>query len=204
MGGLPVVQCSTCGGQTELINRFVQVVVCSWCDQTLVLEGDAFRADGKTPRLQDLFASLATGAAGELDGRGFRVAGRIRFAWDRGYWDEWALQMDDGALAWLHEDEGELSLLSPAASAVGVDLDAARVGGRIPVEGGDAMVREKRVGRIEGGEGQIPRGVRFGQPFLYVDATRQGRLWMFERCGERVELFTGARIDTGALVVGGA
>ena len=54
-------------------------------------------------------------ATGSLDGRGYQVVGHVRYDHGRGAWDEWYLQMDDGGVAWLSEDERKLSLDIPGA-----------------------------------------------------------------------------------------
>lgn len=199
------IHCPSCGGPTDVRSRSIQVVVCQYCDQSITLTPEGVEAQGgKSAALADLFTDLSTGAAGRLDGRTFQVAGRVRYTWDAGFWDEWILSFDDGTMAWLHEDEGELTLLVQVDLTGPVDLDGARVGKTIAVNGRQVYVTERRGARIHGGEGQIPRGVVFGGQLEYVDGKVQGESWMLERMNGTVELFVGKTVADDAIEVYGA
>ena len=65
------IQCPSCGGHTELKNRFVKLVVCGYCSQSLSMTGDGPVAQGKVAQLADLFTDLSLGAFGSIDGRSF-------------------------------------------------------------------------------------------------------------------------------------
>lgn len=195
------IQCPSCGGHTELKNRFVKLVVCGYCSQSLAMTGDGPVAQGKVAQLADLYTDLSLGAVGSIDGRAFAVQGRARFEWSGGFWDEWYLLFDDGTDGWLHEDEGELSLIAHHPDCGVQSLDAARVGSTFTVLGKDAYVKEKRTAKVAGAEGQLPRGLVQGGELRYVDAQAQGALFMLEEIDGEVELFTGRRLDDDALTV---
>lgn len=198
------IHCPSCGGPTEVRSRSIQVVVCAYCDQSIVLKPDGVEAGGKSAALADLWTDLSTGAAGTLDDRTFQVAGRVRYAWSDGYWDEWVLAFDDGTLAWLHEDEGELSLVEQVPLQTPVAWEGARVGHHLSVNAEQVYVTEKRSATIQGAEGQLPRGIFLGATLDYLDASSAGRSFMLERMGDTQELFVGRPLADGALEVYGA
>lgn len=185
------IQCPTCGGTTELAFRFVRLVVCSYCGQTLALTAEGVDPTGKSATLTDFASALHTGAVASLGDRDLHVVGRVRYDYDDGYWDEWIVRFSDGTSGWIHEDEGELTLLEPAPLTRAPDLATVRVGGRIDVDGRSVYVSEKRTATIYGGEGQIPRDVRFGADLLYVDGTVGKDVVMLEVIDGRVEMFVG-------------
>ncbi len=195
------VHCPSCGAPTELRSRAIQVLVCPYCDQTVLLTRDGAEAHGKVAALTDLITDLSTGAAGTLQGRTFTVTGRVRFTWSDGYWDEWWILFDDGTDAWLHEDEGELSLLRAVPLESAPSLDDARVGQRLMVNRTPVYVTEKREAVVYGAEGQLPRGMLPGQTIRYVDGTVKGEHWMLEARDSTVELFVGSPLEAGALEV---
>lgn len=198
------IHCPACGGPIEVRSRSIQVLVCTFCDQSITLTPEGAEAHGKSAALADLFTELGTGAAGRLEGRTFQVSGRVRFEWSQGYWDEWAIWFDDGTSGWLHEDEGELSVLEPVALQAPVDLALASVGARLPVNGQQVYVREKRTAKVFGGEGQLPRAMWPGMELAYVDGSVGDEHWMLEAMGGTVELFVGRTLDDDALEVFGS
>ena len=101
----------------------------------------------------------------------------------------------------IHEDEGELSLLTEVELDRAYDLGAARVGQMFPVAGVQAFVKEKRTAKVYGAEGQLPRGLIQGAELLYVDAQVKGKLYFLERTGSTVSLMLGERLDDDALNV---
>lgn len=193
--------CPSCNGETELVNRFVKLVVCQYCGQSILRTADGATAQGKAAQLADLYTDLSLGASGTVAGRTFSVQGRARFAYDAGFWDEWYVMFDDLTTGWLHEDEGELSLLTEVEPDRPYDLGSARVGHRFGVAGVEAFVKEKRTAKVYGAEGQLPRGLIQGAAITYVDAQLKGRLYFLEQTGSTVSLMLGERLDDDALVV---
>lgn len=197
------IHCPSCGGPTEVKSRSIQVVVCQYCDQSITLTPEGVEAGGKSAALTDMFTELETGAAGRIQGRTFQIGGRVRYTWDSGFWDEWTLTFDDGTAGWLHEDEGELTMLVQIPIQGTLDLSAARVGKTVRVNGQDVYVTEMRRAKIHGGEGQLPRGVVIGAELMYLDGKVGEESWMIELCNGQFELFTGKPLADDALEVYG-
>lgn len=191
---MTIVQCPTCGAPTELHNRFVRVVRCESCGQAYSLTRDGVDPAGKIAALTDWMTPLRVGAVGTLAGRPLRVLGRVRYAWERGTWDEWYALLDD-AFVWVHEDEGELAVVRPTPLGTPPRFEALRVGATVPVDGQPVYVTERRRARVEGFEGQVPRAILPGAELAYVDGRRGGEVVMLEFLATGVELFTGETVD---------
>src|SRR5436305_12125276 len=70
--------CPSCGGTVELANRFVKMVVCGYCGNTLAVENDRLDPTGKTAALVDYPTRFKVGQTGHLCGKGFHILGRVR------------------------------------------------------------------------------------------------------------------------------
>jgi uncharacterized protein DUF4178 len=204
MLGATTLSCPSCGGRVQLDNRFVKMVVCGYCGSTLAVQNDRLDPTGKTAALADYPTRFAVGQTGRLRERPFRVLGRVRFEDEDGYWDEWYLQMDDGTIAWLEEEEGEytLSRKQPLTSPV-PPFDAVRVGTTLTVNGQPFFVTERCRAQVAGAEGQLFYRVRTGQPVRFVDGNIGGRLAAIEYGDEEIEYTTGEVVEGTEIVLDG-
>ena len=201
--GAPTLNCPSCGAPVTPKHRFVKLAVCEFCQQTMHLTPEGADPTGQTATLTDLFSPLKVNARGRLGGKAFQVYGRLRFAYEDGCWDEWyVLFEDDGSDAWIHEDEGELTLLRKVeASAPIPAFDAVRAGTRMNLGGMAAVITERGSATIEGGEGQLPWAVRPGERIDYVDGNAGGKLVMVEYTSDGTELYVGDPVDEDDLEV---
>lgn len=198
------LNCPSCGGPVELANRFVKMVVCAYCGNTLAVQNDRLDPTGKTAALVDYPTRFAVNMTGRLRGRPFRVLGRVRFEDEDGYWDEWYLAFDDGSVAWLEEEEGAytLSRNEPLTSAV-PDFEEARVGTTLTINGRPFFVTERCRARVAGAEGQLLFRVRPGQPVRFVDGNVGGRVAAIEYGDEEIEFTVGEGIGRDEIVLDG-
>ena len=119
--------------------------------------------------LPEGFTRLYTGATGALSGARFEVLGRVRYGFQRGFWDEWYVQLEDGTNAWLTEDDHELALETEREhQRVPGTLSVGQV---VTLEDVAYLIRE--VGRTTclGIEGQIPSDVLPDETYAYADGT---------------------------------
>jgi len=87
--------------------------VCEYCKAAIYWDKEsALRAGRKS---MDLPPSprFRVGATGKIKGRPFTVVGRLSYAHKQGTWNEWFVEMQDGTIQWLSEDEGEIFLETP-------------------------------------------------------------------------------------------
>jgi hypothetical protein len=199
--------CPVCGAAVHLENRFVKLVVCKYCNSSLFVQNEKLDPTGKTAALVDYPTRFAVGKKGTLrssqhpGGKSFRVLGRVRFEDEDSFWDEWFLEMEGGAFAWLEEEEGEYSLTrrTPLKGAV-PDFDKVRVGAMLTVNGKPFFVTGRVRAQVTGAEGQLFYRARPSQEVRFVDGNIQGRLAAIEYGEDAIEYTEGEVIELDDVV----
>jgi hypothetical protein len=144
--------------------------------------------------------AFALGQLGEWKDKWFRVTGRLRFADDESFWDEWCLEFSDGTHGWLEREDGETyitikkRLLSPVPPWQNI-----QVGLMLEVNGEGFFVMEKTQARITGYEGQLPFPVQVGERKLFVDGNMSGRPASLEWGQDEIEFGVGHLMELGDL-----
>lgn len=196
------LSCPRCGAPHELVNPGIALVVCESCRATIYFGEDEALRIGRQSVLPDSDARLYLHATGTLDGESFEVVGHLRYAHESGYWDEWYLQFASGKVAWLSEDERQLSR-QVAAAIDGEIPRAAALAVRAPIviEGETFTVREIGTATLVGGEGQLPFPVTPEDMYIYAElATLDGnRLATLEYDDQRARCFIGAPLAHDSL-----
>ena len=191
------MDCPSCGGDLADVNRFAHLVVCPYCESSLLLDEEVAKVSGKMAVLPAEESLLFVGATGRHQGIGFTVIGRVRYGYAQGYWDEWCLELEDGqSLAWLSEDGGEL-LWEVLAPIDAVTFEYANVcpGDWVPLGDGRYHIDEKQIAECEGAEGQLPFKVVLGEKCPFLDCTGTGGVATVEwELSGRVRIFQGKRI----------
>ena len=185
-------------------NRFVKMVVCGFCGNTLAVGENGLDPTGKTAKLAQTPTRFSVGATGSLRGMHYRVLGRVRYADDESFWDEWYLELSDGSIAWLEEEEGQytLSHAQPLTSAV-PSYEEARVGSTINVSGQAFFVTERCTARIAGAEGQLFFRATPGRTVRFVDGNVGGRTAAIEYGEDEIELVLGEPLRRSDITVDG-
>jgi Domain of unknown function (DUF4178) len=112
------------------------------------------------------------GGTGKLKGHSFRVLGRLAYAHEKGSWDEWFIEMEDGKILWLTEDEGELFLETPLElTSPAPPYAELSPGGQIKLNDKVGTIEELGEARCLGGEGEIPFQVELGETYQYADGS---------------------------------
>src|SRR5688500_5257420 len=104
------LNCPTCGRPLKRDNRFVRMIVCQYCENLCEVTDEGLTPAGSMGKLVPLPTMFRVGLTGKLRGKFFQVLGRVRYRYDEGMWEEWYLGLENGAAAWLEEDEGEWTL----------------------------------------------------------------------------------------------
>lgn len=164
--------CPGCGSELAPKNPGVVQVVCEHCGNAVWWDGQAIRNLGRQSILPEGFSRLYRGATGRLAQSRFRVAGRIRYAFPSGFWDEWYLAMEDGTWAWLTEDDHELAIERawPEAKVTAPFISFAP-GQRFSLGGVEWHVEELGTARCLGMEGELPEHADTGDSYPYIDAS---------------------------------
>lgn len=196
------ISCPACGAPLTIEHRFVKMVTCDFCGQVSLVRDTGLDPTGRTAKLADIPSKLFVDARGALDGRRFRVMGRLRYQYESGMWDEWFLTFEDDKPGWLVEDEGDYqfyakqTLTTPAPPFVSV-----RVGSVIPIAGRQVFITEKGQAQIIGGEGQLAFSIIPGEQVNYLDGNSEGALISVEYTNSEIEFSIGYPINHDDLQV---
>jgi hypothetical protein len=163
-------QCPSCGAGNKVTNPGIVMRVCDYCKTAMYWDKDAvLRAGNKSMELPPS-NRFRVGASGKLGGKPFRVLGRITYEHDAGRWNEWFIEVQDGSLMWLTEDEGELFLEKPLELKTPLpELSEIAPGCEIKLNDKIGIVEEIGKAKCLGGEGEIPFTVEIGDTYPYVD-----------------------------------
>ncbi|MEP6559304.1 MAG: DUF4178 domain-containing protein [Burkholderiales bacterium] len=185
--------CPGCGAPVVFRSAQSSFAVCSYCQSTVVRQGDVLSRIGRMAELFDDFSPLQLMTSGTLPGAGaFTLVGRLQYQSDTGPWTEWHALFDaDGSSGLLGEDNGAfvfsrtVGRTSSGNGNGGFDLDAAaaapdwsrelpaaeylRIGNTTAIEGKLFTVTANRPITLVAAQGELPRLPTLGQPFAAVE-----------------------------------
>ena len=165
---METLDCPNCAAEVVVDGRYAHVAVCASCRSVITYGQDAAKVRGELSLLPTGSTPLYVDARGRVKGERFVVLGRVRYGYGSGYWDEWYLELEDGGIGWLVEDEGRLSYERSVPNPE-VSFDALELGGEVALGGTPFRVKEKNVAHCAGGEGQLPFLVLQGEETPYAD-----------------------------------
>ncbi|MGO9571605.1 MAG: DUF4178 domain-containing protein [Desulfomonilaceae bacterium] len=165
-------QCPSCGGGNIITNPGVLMSVCPHCRTATYWDKDsALRVGRKSMELLPS-SRFRVGGTAKLKGRSFRVLGRLSYGYEKGTWEEWFIEMQDGNILWLTEDEGELFLETPLSLTSPVPpYSELSPGMQINLNDKMGTIEELGEARCLGGEGEIPFQVEIGETYPYADGS---------------------------------
>ncbi len=197
------MNCPSCGAGLEWEQRFAQVTVCGTCKSAVVIDQGAVRIAGEMAALAEPSGPLHLGATGRLRDRRFKVVGRVRYGYKKGFWDEWYLVEPDGKTFWISQDEDNFTLSRQANKKLPAGtFERADPGTRIPIGADMMMVQERGTATCEGGEGQLPFLVLPGEQTPFLDLVAgANRFVTVEFDDEIARLFVGVHIGRNDIEV---
>ena len=165
------ISCPSCGAPQPADNPGLVSFACDFCHSIFYLNEEKVLAAGNKSVLTEGFSRLYRGAGGSFHKKRFIVRGRVRYSFSRGFWDEWYLEMEDGSWVWLTEDGHEF------CEQRDVDFDrrlsSVRFAPGTYFEMNERQFMVQEVGNTvcTGLEGALPKKIRLGESYRYVDAT---------------------------------
>jgi len=102
----PQANCPQCGAPTGTGQPGLPVVTCTHCNALLSKAGDELAAVGDAGQVPFDVSPIQIGTRLTVGGSRGEIVGRERWAWDRGFWNEWLLQFPDGSTKWVAEEAG--------------------------------------------------------------------------------------------------
>jgi hypothetical protein len=199
------LNCPHCGGSLQIENQFIRTITCPWCGSGYLVRGsDGLSPTGQSAGLADYPSRLTIGATGTIRKRGFKTLGRVRYAYDAGFWEEWQIAWDDGAPPdWLEEDEGLWTVYRRERIKHAVPpFDRIPVGGTISVNAYNVFVTEKRTARVSGSAGQFSSVLPLTGTFGYFQGTANDQFVSINYWAEEIELSIGDELAFRDLVIG--
>lgn len=163
------LKCPNCGGEHTLVNPGITMLTCDFCSTVVYWGEETALQMGEKSILPEGDTRLFMHATGKLDGTPFEVVGHLRYQHGTGTWDEWYLQLGNGGVAWLSEDERHLSLETATPSTGAPPLGQLQTGDAVTLSGEAYSVRELGEARCEGSEGQLPFKILPEERYRYAD-----------------------------------
>jgi len=153
-------------------------------------------------RAMNIPSGFTIGQLGEWKGKWFRVAGRLRFADDEGFWDEWCLEFNDGSFGWLEREDGETFITTKKKLATPLPpWNQISVGDNLNVNGQPFFVVEKSSARITGFEGQLPFPIQTGAQKRFADGNMSGQPASLEWGDDEIEFGIGHSVESGDMTM---
>ena len=197
------IQCPACGAGVDVHNPGIVTIVCAYCGHAVYWDGAKVEAAGQQSILPEGITRLYRGACGVILGKRFSVMGRVRYSFGAGFWDEWFLEYDNGAIAWLSEDNFELALQERIAAAAPPDWAALRPGDHFAFQGTAFYLQEIGAASCLGMEGALPKKANTGDAYKYADAVSGDgkKVLGVEFAAAAPELFLGRFINHGDIAL---
>lgn len=191
------INCPACGASLDPRLKYSKLVVCAYCQMAIFLEDEAAKVAGKMAVLTDQPSMLSIGQRFSYQGLNFVPIGRIRYAYPKGYWEEWWVLGDDGHPYWVSIDEGDVAIESKVETQAKFPPFAEiKLGQEIVVSGKNARITEKNSCQCVGAEGELPFQVAPNESHDYADLTGEASsIYTLEYFPEGVECFEGKWID---------
>ncbi|MGD8861219.1 MAG: DUF4178 domain-containing protein [Myxococcales bacterium] len=151
--------CPNCGGPIEFKLGSSAACVCPYCRFSVVRGAGDLEAIGKIADLVPTAPIMVVGDSGEIQGRRFRVGGRLQLDHGKGPWDEWYVELQDGRWGWLAKAQGRFYLTHPIEGASVPAWDEVSPGAQVALPAaGDARwtVTERGGSALVSAEGELP------------------------------------------------
>ncbi|MEO5695785.1 MAG: DUF4178 domain-containing protein [Burkholderiaceae bacterium] len=166
--------CPNCGAPIEFRSAASAFAVCSFCNSTVVREGDALRRIGTSAELFDDHSPLQLGASGRHQGAAFTLVGRLQYRYAEGTWNEWHALFDGAGGAdksgWLSEDNGRYVIAFDQPLPGGVPAAAGlKVGAQAVVDGQAWTVASVSATKLIAVQGELPRPPVGDRGFVVAD-----------------------------------
>lgn len=191
------INCPQCGTTLPLKFQHTKLTVCSHCDSTLFLADDAVKFAGKQSALSKIPSLIQMHTPFSYKQKSFMPVGKIRYAHDIGYWEEWWVIDNTGKGCWLSIDEGDfafeesMTLDKPAPT-----FNSIKLGKSYTFFTSQWQVTEINTGICEGFTGELPELIKKNEEVPFIHLSGQNReLMTLEYIFNTVRAFKGQWVD---------
>ena len=193
--------CPSCSAEMVFQSSISASSVCPYCSSLVVRHDGDLELQGKMAQLPDDISPFQVGASGIYQGLHFGIIGRLKVAWEDGYWNEWFLYFDDAKKAWLAEAQGSLAIifeeyLSPEELKNHFG-NAPELNSKLLISGTTYTVSDIKQSHCLGSEGELPFAAPKGRKVKGIDLIgNAGGFAGIEYCeGEPPSVFTGRYVE---------
>lgn len=196
--------CPSCGADVRFASEASVYAVCPYCKSMLVRMDQDLRLLGQMAALQDDVSPLQVDASGTYGGKSFRLIGRLRQSWERGYWDEWCALFSTGKIGWLAEAQGFYYMSFEAEADALPRQDILQPGQEVAFGGQTWKVDDLKKARCSYSEGELPFSAPVGRQALSVDLSSDDQGFATLDYGpEGTTFYEGRSVDFDELKLGG-
>jgi hypothetical protein len=162
--------CPGCGAPVEFLSAQSTHAVCSFCQSTVVRQGETLARIGKMAELFDDHSPLQLFASGRWNNQSFTIVGRLQYRYAGGTWNEWQASLGDGTAATLSEDNGAYVMTLPLKMQRDVpEAQRFRVGATTAINGKPYTVASSEQVSLISAQGELPKLPPLGQQFAMVE-----------------------------------
>jgi len=191
------LNCPSCGAIVNFQSKASVFAVCSFCKSTLIRQDINLRAIGKMAELQDDLTPFQVGTSGMYSNEKFELVGRLKVAYQDGFWSEWYALFGNGREAWLAEAQGFYGFCLPVPSWQPPELHSLGCGVELQIgNAGTFQVEDVHDVWCVYSEGELPLNAMEGRRSTSVDfSNAEGEMATIEYAGTQTRTFTGNYLD---------
>ncbi|MCS6905171.1 MAG: DUF4178 domain-containing protein [Bacteroidia bacterium] len=196
--------CPACGAPLPKKFRFTRMIVCEYCNNTILLNADSLEAVKQKVLLADYDSFVKIHSFFHWGDNLMEIIGRVRYQYEAGFWDEWLLvENSKDQYWWLHEDEGDFAIFieNPEEETEKFyTYEELKIGSEIYINDflNKVFLCEKAQATIAGFEGEIPYVIAPSQTMHYVDGIYKGKMVSLEYIGDKCYIYVGIPISAKA------
>jgi len=201
--------CPNCGAPVEFRSAAAPFAVCSYCQSTLLREGEALRRIGKSADLFEDHSPLQLQARGRYAGADFTLVGRLQVRYEEGSWNEWHAVFDNGRSGWLSEDNAgyAFSFEVPTPGPLPA-FESLRAGAQELIGGVAWRVASTTSATLHAAQGELPFVPHLGETYAVADLRNaQGEVGTIDysdaAAGKPPRWYVGRGLDLASLALTG-
>ncbi len=195
-------ECPSCGAALQQNNAASKSITCMYCGQTSHINMNQLEAAGQQHILIDYGSALSYGSSNRLRNEAFTILGKVRMAYEDGFWDEWYIEREDGSEGWIQEDDGSFIFFEQNQTPIiNVNFTDIKVGQTynfsddIQSAFNSVFVTSKGKATIKGGTGELPFKIIPGEKADFIEGISNGQVVSIEwHDGEYIG-FVGSSFD---------
>ena len=187
------INCPQCGDALDIHFKWTKLVACNSCKSSIFLSDEGAELIGKASTLSPEPSLIKLHDPIIIDNKNYLPLGKVRYAYGRGFWEEWFLKGENNREFWLSIDEGDFVLEKRAEISLPFKTPRiVRVGKRY----GQYLATEIGEGVCVGYEGELPSPINIGKTHNYIHLSKGGgNLVTVEFSDEIDKIFQGRWID---------